>query len=56
MWKTPKFDLITQTYPCIEMLDKRKEQRSCETMALVKGIVMHVNMPVRTPLLPKLCL
>ena len=27
MWKTPKFDLITQTYPCIEILDERKEQR-----------------------------
>ena len=26
IWKTPKFDLITQTYPCIEMLDERKEQ------------------------------
>ena len=26
MWKTPKFDLITQTYPCIEMLNERKEQ------------------------------
>ena len=26
MGKTPKFDLITYMYPCIEMLDERKEQ------------------------------
>ena len=41
MWKIPKIDPITQTYPCIEMLDERKEQRHFAKRCLLISMTFY---------------